>query len=149
VDVRFLAATNARLESLVQSGAFRADLYYRLCVFSVSMPPLASAAKTSCRWPSTFIGKGSPASGPAPRLDAAATTALLAYAWPGNVRELENAIERALAVAEGGRIETADLSLPRCRTRPALGRRRGCSRSYKLRSAGSWMRSTASICGAS
>jgi len=89
----------------------------------------ASAPRAPRRHPAVgeyFIGKGSPASGPAPRLDAAATTALLAYAWPGNVRELENAIERALAVAEGGRIETADLSLPEMPDEAGPGAPSGC-----------------------
>jgi two-component system, NtrC family, response regulator GlrR len=132
VDVRFLAATNARLESLVQSGAFRADLYYRLCVFSVCMPPLRERLEDILPLAEYFIGKGSPAYGPAPRLDTAAAAALLAYAWPGNVRELENAIERALAVAEGGRIETADLSLPEMPDEAGPGAPSGASRSYKL-----------------
>jgi DNA-binding NtrC family response regulator len=130
--VRFLAATNARLESLVQSGAFRADLYYRLCVFSVSMPPLRERREDILPLAGHFIAKGSPGSGMAPRLEAAAATALLAHAWPGNVRELENAIERALAVAEGGRIEVADLGLPGVPGEAGAATLSEAPRSYKM-----------------
>jgi DNA-binding NtrC family response regulator len=132
VDVRFLAATNARLESLVQSGAFRADLYYRLCVFSVSMPPLRERREDILPLAGYFIAKGSRESVTAPRLEAAAATALLTHGWPGNVRELENAIERALAVAEGGRIEVADLGLPGAPDETGAGALAEAPRSYKM-----------------
>jgi DNA-binding NtrC family response regulator len=131
-DFRFLAATNARLESLVQSGAFRADLYYRLCVFSVCMPPLRERREDILPLAEYFIARGSPASEPAPRLDPAAATALLAYAWPGNVRELENVVERSLAIAEGGRIEIADLALPEIPEEAGPGESSGAPRSYKV-----------------
>jgi DNA-binding NtrC family response regulator len=130
--VRFLAATNARLESLVQSGAFRADLYYRLCVFSVSMPPLRERREDILPLAGYFIAKGSRESVTAPRLEAAAATALLTHGWPGNVRELENAIERALAVAEGGRIEVADLGLPGAPDETGAGALAEAPRSYKM-----------------
>jgi DNA-binding NtrC family response regulator len=132
VDVRFLAATNARLESLVQSGAFRADLYYRLCVFSVSMPPLRERREDILPLAGYFIAKGSRESETAPRLEAAAATALLTHGWPGNVRELENAVERALAVAEGGRIEVADLGLPGAPGETGAGALAEAARSYKM-----------------
>jgi len=112
VDVRFLAATNARLDGMVQAGAFRADLYYRLCVFSVSLPPLRERREDILPLAEHFIAKYSQGSGPVPRLSGAAAEALLACEWLGNVRELENAIIRALPVAEGGSIEVDDLGLP-------------------------------------
>jgi DNA-binding NtrC family response regulator len=111
-DVRFLAATNAGLERLVQSGAFRADLYYRLCVFSVSVPPLRDRREDIPRLAEHFITKYWQGPGPAPRLSELATEALFACEWLGNVRELENAIERALPDVKGGRIEVGDLGLP-------------------------------------
>src|SRR5713101_5820806 len=111
-DVRFLAATNAGLERLVQTGAFRVDLYYRLCVFSVSLPPLRHRREDIPRLAEYFIGKYWQGSGAAPRLSGPAAEALLAWNWVGNVRELENAIVRALPEAKGGRIEVGDLGLP-------------------------------------
>ncbi len=111
-DVRFLAATNAGLERLVQTGAFRVDLYYRLCVFSVSLPPLRDRREDIPRLAEYFIRKYWQGSGAAPRLSGPAAEALLAWNWVGNVRELENAIVRALPEAKGGRIEVGDLGLP-------------------------------------
>ena len=111
-DVRFLAATNAGLERLVQTGAFRVDLYYRLCVFSVSVPPLRDRREDIPRLAEYFIRKYWQGSGAAPRLSGPAAEALLAWNWVGNVRELENAIVRALPEAKGGRIEVGDLGLP-------------------------------------
>jgi len=110
--VRFLAATNAGLERLVQTGAFRVDLYYRLCVFSVSLPPLRDRREDIPRLAEYFIRKYWQGSGAAPRLSGPAAEALLAWNWVGNVRELENAIVRALPEAKGGRIEVGDLGLP-------------------------------------
>jgi DNA-binding NtrC family response regulator len=112
VDVRFLAATNARLEGLVQAGSFRADLYYRLCVFSVTLPPLRERREDILPLAGHFLAKYAGSPGPAPQLSAGAVEVLLAWDWPGNVRELESAILRALAVAKGGSIETGDLGLP-------------------------------------
>jgi DNA-binding NtrC family response regulator len=112
VDVRFLAATNARLDAMVQAGAFRADLYYRLCVFSVTLPPLRERREDILPLAEHFIAKYCQGAGPVPRLSGAAAEALLACEWLGNVRELENAITRALPVARGGSIEVGDLGLP-------------------------------------
>jgi DNA-binding NtrC family response regulator len=112
VDVRFMAATNVKLDGLVAAGSFRADLYYRLCVFSVTLPPLRERREDVLPLAEHFIAKHAHPTDAAPRLSAAASEALLAFDWPGNVRELESAIVRAVHVAQGGIIEIADLELP-------------------------------------
>jgi transcriptional regulator with PAS, ATPase and Fis domain len=95
VDVRFLAATNAPLERMVDGGAFRADLYYRLCVFSVTVPPLRDRREDILPLVYHFLGKYGASSSPAPDLSPGAVEALLAWDWPDNVRELESAIAGA------------------------------------------------------
>lgn len=132
VDVRFLAATNVNLEGLVQSGRFRVDLYYRLCVFSLSLPPLRERREDIQPLAGFFIVKH--ARGPiTPELSETAGDALLAHGWPGNVRELESAIVRGVHVTRDGIIRPSDLGLPRrdadVERRPALG---SPSESYKL-----------------
>ena len=101
VDVRIVAATNRGLTSAVNEGLFREDLYYRLAVVEVSLPPLRARPEDipllAQHFYERFAGKGS-------RLPPAYTTALKARSWPGNVRELRNVIERAVAlgvVAQG------------------------------------------------
>lgn len=111
-DVRFVAATRDDLGRLVQSGRFRADLYYRLCVFSVTLPPLRQRREDVLPLAAHFIGKHFRGPGELPRLSAQASEALLAQDWPGNVRELENSIVRALNQEKNGLIETRDLELP-------------------------------------
>jgi DNA-binding NtrC family response regulator len=132
VDVRFLAATNVRLETLVEAGAFRADLYYRLCVFSVTLPPLRERREDVLPLAGHFLAKHRRPARPAPQLSAAAAGALLAFDWPGNVRELESAILRALHVARNGTIEAEDLRLPGRRGSESLAPvLSGAPRSYK------------------
>ena len=111
-DVRFVAATNARLEGLVRAGAFRADLYYRVSVFAVNLPSLRERQEDIVPLAEHFIGKYGGRMAAAPVLTAQSEAALLACEWPGNVRELESAIVRALPMAQGGRIEPRDLGLP-------------------------------------
>ncbi len=111
VVARFVAATNTRLERLVQNGSFRADLYYRLCVFAVNLPPLRERREDILPLAAHFLAKHS-GPGPAPRLSAAAAEALLTFEWPGNVRELESAIVRAVHSAGPGAITVNDLGLP-------------------------------------
>jgi len=111
VDVRFVAATNVNLEGLVQSGRFRVDLYYRLCVFSLTLPSLRERREDIASLAEFFIARHSP-SPIRPKLAPAAEDALLAYEWPGNVRELESAIVRAVHVARDGSIQASDLGLP-------------------------------------
>jgi DNA-binding NtrC family response regulator len=110
-DLRILAATNAALEDLIRAGRFRADLYYRLCIFSVELPPLRERTEDILRLAAHFLEKHRVAYKPAPRLSAAASAALLSWDWQGNVRELENAILRAVHLCSGDAIEIVDLGL--------------------------------------
>src|SRR6266850_2109714 len=112
VDVRFIAATNAGLDRLVQSGQFRADLYYRLCVFSVTLPPLRQQREDILPLATHFLSLHARNDGFVPRLSAATMRALLTFEWPGNVRELQSAIVRAVHLAKDGVIEVGDLGLP-------------------------------------
>jgi DNA-binding NtrC family response regulator len=112
VEARFVAATNASLDRLVQEGQFRRDLYYRLCVFAVTLPALRERREDILLLAAHFLAKHYEDSAPAPRLSVAAADALLTFDWPGNVRELESAIVRAVHVARDGVIEAADLALP-------------------------------------
>ena len=108
VDVRFVAATNADLPSAVESGAFRSDLYYRLNVHRIHVPPLRERAGDVERLIAFFLQEtGGPAG--VTGLSDEARAALVAYDYPGNVRELEHVIQRAVAVARGPMLEKADL----------------------------------------
>jgi DNA-binding NtrC family response regulator len=111
-DVRFVAATNVRLDRLVQAGQFRADLFYRLSVFSLTLPPLRERRDDILPLARHFLAKYTRDSGPAAELSTSAARALLTFDWPGNVRELESAIVRAVHLAHDGVIEVADLGLP-------------------------------------
>jgi PAS domain S-box-containing protein len=96
-DVRVIAATNRDLPAMIAAGRFRSDLFYRLNVFPVVVPPLRERAEDVSLLASFFIARQAPQIGrAATRLSAAARERLVRYAWPGNVRELENVIERAL-----------------------------------------------------
>ncbi len=103
VDVRVIAASNERLEEMIERGAFREDLYYRLSVIPIDLPPLRSARRTSRSWWSISYGRRSrSARGLAIKMSSEVLKLLTAYDWPGNVRELENAIERIAALSDGG-----------------------------------------------
>jgi len=110
-DVRVIAATNTRLEALVQAGGFRADLYYRLCVFTIQLPPLRERKEDLPALAAHFLAKHALDDRRDCRLTPRALAALAAYDWPGNVRELENAIIRALYLSKGGMIEPEDFGL--------------------------------------
>jgi two-component system response regulator HydG len=100
VDFRVIAATNKRLERLVEQGTFRPDLYYRLNVFNIDIPPLRERREDIPLLAKHFIEKfASSMNRTAPRLAPRTLELLLGYHWPGNVRELENAIERALLIS--------------------------------------------------
>jgi transcriptional regulator with PAS, ATPase and Fis domain len=111
VDARVLAATNQDLEQLVQAGGFRKDLFYRLRVIALQLPPLRERRDDVLPLARLFIAKTCRQNSCGPcALSSDVLDALHAYAWPGNVRELENAIERAVVLAEGQpRIELGDL----------------------------------------
>jgi DNA-binding NtrC family response regulator len=111
-DIRVVAATNAPLDHLVQAGSFRADLYYRLCVFSVNLPPLRERKEDIKVLSCHFLKKHTPADRPELQLAPGARAALLAYDWPGNVRELESAIIRGIHLSQTNLIEVKDLGIP-------------------------------------
>ena len=111
IDVRIIAATNQNLEDMIARGEFREDLYFRLNVFNVPVPPLAERKQDMPSLIEHFIAREAAKLGlPAGvEIRASALQCLLAYDWPGNVRELQNVIARALILAEHGGIEIADL----------------------------------------
>jgi formate hydrogenlyase transcriptional activator len=110
--VRIIAATNRDLRQAAAEGAFREDLYYRLNVFPIHMPPLRERGDDIVLLASTFAERFARRLGrPVPALGADAARRLAAYAWPGNVRELQNVIERAVITAHGGRLDL-DRALP-------------------------------------
>jgi two-component system, NtrC family, response regulator AtoC len=109
-DVRILAATNADLAELVQRGAFRRDLYYRLSVLPIAIPPLRERRGEIAALAQAIVRElrpRAPAVGAA--LPRAVVAALTLYAWPGNLRELRNALERALILGRGERIDLRHL----------------------------------------
>ncbi len=106
VDVRIIAATNAHLENLVQQGSFREDLYYRLNVISIHLPPLRGRPEDIPLLARHFMHLYAEENGKEIRdITPAAMERLMDYRWPGNVRELENAIERAVVLAVGDQID--------------------------------------------
>jgi DNA-binding NtrC family response regulator len=110
VNVRVIAATNHDLEQEVGDGEFRGDLYWRLNVIPLRVPPLRERSFDIPLLVEHFITKAAQAAGkPALDVSPEALAILTAYSWPGNVRELENAIERAVALARGARLTPEDL----------------------------------------
>ena len=105
VDVRIIAATNVDLKQLVKEGKFREDLYYRLNVISVNLPPLRNRMEDVPLLVNHFLARFSEENGlPMRRFNVEAMRPLLNYSWPGNVRELENVIERAVVLSSGTNI---------------------------------------------
>jgi DNA-binding NtrC family response regulator len=117
-DVRILAASNAVLELLVQSGSFRADLYYRLLVFPIFLPVLRDRREDIPALAAHFLEKHALPDKPDLSLTPAAREALLSFDWPGNVRELESAIIRGIHLSETGWIEVDDLGLQSKKANP-------------------------------
>ncbi len=112
VDVRVVAATNQDLRAALEQGTFREDLYYRLNVVPISIPPLREHKQDIPYLVDHFIGRFAESSGKAiGGIAPEALKLLVDFHWPGNVRELENIIERAVVMASGTRIETADIRL--------------------------------------
>jgi len=112
VDVRLLSATHKDLAAMVQEGSFRQDLYYRINVIELNLPPLRTRVGDIPQITEYLLTKLAAVNGMAvPKLSAAACHALKYYPFPGNVRELENILERALAMHEDGVVEVDDLNL--------------------------------------
>jgi two-component system response regulator AtoC len=110
VDVRVLAATNRDLKQAVEEGAFREDLYYRLAVVPIHLPPLSDRTEEIPELAHHLLARHAGRLGVSvSAIEPEAMQILLAYAWPGNIRELENVIERALVLTEGPRLTAADL----------------------------------------
>jgi DNA-binding NtrC family response regulator len=110
VNVRVVAASNEPLEKRIKEGSFREDLYYRLNVIAIPLPSLRERRDDIPLLVAHFIkGKSDPGTNRLIQMTRQTMEALCAYDWPGNVRELENAIERAMALCEGGVIQAADL----------------------------------------
>ena len=111
-DFRVICATNRDLKSLVESGSFREDLYYRLNVVNINLPPLRERRDDIPLLVEHFIGKYcSVTNKPAIPIDDSALQKLTTYPFPGNIRELENMIERAIVIGNGKRITLKDLPL--------------------------------------
>ncbi len=109
INVRIIAATNRDLQAAIRSGAFRQDLYFRLNVVQVKLPPLRDRKSDIPILVTAFLEKFSDPQGPVRTISEDAMRRLIAYDWPGNVRELENAIERAVALGSGPVLRVADL----------------------------------------
>jgi DNA-binding NtrC family response regulator len=122
VDVRIIAATNQELEDRIADGSFRSDLYFRLNVVSIQLPPLRERPEDITVLAEVFLREFNNEI-PAPRLGFTpkAIEDLLAYPWPGNVRELRNVVQRAVLMGSGPWVEPGDLGLPRDRAMP-IGR---------------------------
>lgn len=114
VDVRVVAATNQDLRVALEQGTFREDLYYRLNVVPISIPPLREHKEDIPYLADYFIGRFAHDSGkPITGITAAAQKVLMEFHWPGNVRELENIIERAVALSNGTVLDVTDIRLDR------------------------------------
>jgi formate hydrogenlyase transcriptional activator len=121
VDVRVIAATNRDLEKLVQQGTFRSDLYYRLAVFPVELPPLRQRREEIRPLGTYFLARHAALMHrKPPQVSEATWRALESHPWPGNVRELENALQRALILSPGPELQVPDLPAA-ARPAPAAG----------------------------
>ena len=123
-EARVIASTNRDLEAMVHKGSFRADLFYRLGVFPITLPPLRERREDIPLLAAFFIEKLHPKLGrPRMRVPNGVMAMLVAYDWPGNVRELENIMERSMIVSEGAELEI-DALPGRCAARagPRSGR---------------------------
>jgi len=112
VDVRWVAATHRDLRAMVRDGAFREDLYHRLAVFPIRLPPLRERREDIVPLSEALVAELSRAAGrDPPRLDDAMKERLRSEPWPGNVRELRNALERAMILGDGAVLRTEHLWL--------------------------------------
>jgi DNA-binding NtrC family response regulator len=112
VDVRVIAATNQDLHAAIEEGAFREDLYYRLNVVPITIPPLRERRQDIPFLVEHFLAKyREDMGGRVTSVTPQAMEKLMAYRWPGNVRELENVIQRAMVLAQGPALEAKDIHL--------------------------------------
>jgi two-component system NtrC family response regulator len=133
VDVRVIAATNKDLRSELQAGRFREDLYYRLSVVNINVPPLRDRGEDLILIANAFLRRHAQEQRRRLRFSSGALEAMTRYGWPGNVRELENAVQRAAIMSQGQLIEAADLGIavesasvaPASEDRPSLREARG------------------------
>ncbi len=122
VDIRLVAATHRNLPLLVERGEFRADLYFRLKVVEIQLPPLCERGEDIPALAEVFIARAAAKLGRQPlELDRGATAAMRHYKWPGNVRELQHAVERAVILHESGPITAELLGLPAPRPAEQIG----------------------------
>jgi DNA-binding NtrC family response regulator len=113
VDVRLVAATNKELKKLVSEGKFRDDLFYRLSVVTVHLPPLRERREDIPLLIGAFIRQCSDDNGkPVREITQEAVNVLMAYDWPGNVRELRNAVEQMVVLSRGERLSVRDVPAP-------------------------------------
>jgi two-component system NtrC family response regulator len=112
VDVRIIAASNKDLKTEIQHGGFREDLYYRISVVTITVPPLSERGEDIILLANAFLGRSCKEHRRKVRFSDDALRALLGYAWPGNIRELENKVQRAVIMTQGKLIEPTDLDLP-------------------------------------
>ncbi len=119
LDVRILATTNRNLRAHVGAGKFREDLYYRLSVFPLNLPPLRERRGDVIPLAELFLNDCCAGKRPAPQISATARASLLAYDFPGNVRELQNLMQRAVILCGGTVIDAGDLHFEAPFTRPA------------------------------
>jgi DNA-binding NtrC family response regulator len=122
VDVRLIAATNRDLRAALEEGTFREDLYYRLNVVPIDIPPLREHKEDIPALVKYFLEKfAQDAGAPTKAITPAAMKLLVDFQWPGNVRELENVMQRAVTLAEGPRIDVGDIHLDSRGPRPNSG----------------------------
>jgi DNA-binding NtrC family response regulator len=122
VDVRLLAATNRDLRAALEEGTFREDLYYRLNVVPIDIPPLRAHKEDIPGLANLFLARFAKESGRTEKITGISPPAmqvLTSHYWPGNVRELQNVIERASALAQGGELQPSDIQLDTPRNRNA------------------------------
>jgi two-component system NtrC family response regulator len=113
IDARVIAATNADLKAGIAAGTFREDLYYRLAVVQIVLPPLRDRPEDINLLARTFLQRFATQNGKTGlTFSQEAQQAIMRYSWPGNVREVENRVKRAVIMAEGKRLKPADLELP-------------------------------------
>ena len=121
IDVRVIAATNADLRVALENGTFREDLYYRLNVLPLNIPPLRERKEDIPSLTEHFARKIGRDMGRECRIGEAAVRKLMSYDWPGNVRELENVIERSMVLCAAEQMEAGDIVLDSARARPPQG----------------------------